>query len=337
MFNETTDYLRAENFNRSIEIALRGNFNKEEAIMRVTRRLAACPEGVLYIRKSDKGVSFYTLDDEGRQKYLRKDSELLYGLARRKYLELLLRNLQEVNFRSGTRSKKQEALLVKLQNLIERYDAGNLDLAEIVLTSAQCHWYRSRFFQKRNNTTYENDGLEISRQRTSSGELVRSKSERDIGEALEHYAIPYHYEERLQIDVTELVNGLQKHLAEKGQLDGPLFHYNGYICVWNVPKEFEWMNAPGSLWKTYDDRTGSVTIYVDFNYKFAAGDIGVWEHEGLCTQPRYRMNASERIFVIRSLGVVKAENMLFTFEDDVNERTKLYEIVERDILPRVWF
>ena len=338
MFNETTDYLRAENFNRSIEIALRGRFNKEEAIMRVTRRLAACPEGTLYIRRDRENVAFYVRID-GKQKYVPKNSEQLYWLARRKYLELLLKAL-ELTGRDDERSKrKREETIAKIQETVTKFDQGKLNLSRIVMTQAQYNWYFGQYYKKsisrRGGELVGDNG--ISFQNTGQGEKVRSKSERDIGNALEYYGVPYHYEERLVMDVRHLVDSLRKYLAEEGKLMEPLFDYYEGSCHWNVPPEFEWMNSRGSLWRTYNDAAGTVTIYTDFRFLFVDHHVGIWEHEGNIEDFIYRTNAGERLMIMLMTGNVGWGDLTVTYERDVNNANTLNMIIEESIVPRLWF
>jgi len=51
----------------------------------------------------------------------------------------------------------------------------------------------------------------------------------------------------------------------------------------------------------------------------------------------YRCNASERIAVMKYTGVTSRNNFLETYEHDIDTPEKLINIIERTILPRLWF
>ena len=198
-----TGYITAASFNRSIEIALYKHFNVEAAIARVNRRIAHCQEGRLYVGK-DRGYTVFFEIVNGHHKYLRKKSERTNDLARRKYLELLLQILDLTDSHVAKDIIRRVSLIEKLQRLILSYEAGGLDISRIVLTVAQQRWFFGNYHRKRLD-------MEIPHI-THSGVRVRSKSERDIGNMFEKYAIPYHYEEAISIKVLDLVNKLKASL-----------------------------------------------------------------------------------------------------------------------------
>ena len=97
------------------------------------------------------------------------------------------------------------------------------------------------------------------------------------------------------------------------------------------------MNATGSIWRTYDYRTGKVTLYNDFRFLFADDTFGFLEHEGLLDDFAYRSNANERCSVMLMTGAVKPENLVKTTETQVNDDTVLEDMIATQILPRLWF
>lgn len=322
-------YINAANFNKSIVIALNNSFDKAAAVKHVKDHISHTKPAVLYIKKSNSMVVFYESLDNNRQKYLSKKSPELYDLARRRYLLLLLQILQLTYPASSKLSNRRRKLIVKLQTLIETYDKANLDIARIVLTGNQYKW----FFGNYNMKNPPDDIVH----KTGNNTAVRSKSERDIGNGLEDLAIIYHYEEKQSVYVLPLVQKLEMALRSNGELQGNICYEKDGICHWRVPVYLRWMNAPGSIWKTYNFRTGKLTIYNDFKIMLADSDIIVWEHEGLCDDFIYRCNASERVFVLSYTSTVPLKNLIFSYESDVSNKQVLKKIIEDRILSRLWF
>ena len=154
--------------------------------------------------------------------------------------------------------------------------------------------------------------------------------------------MPLHYEEAMWIYVKPLVDELLRDLIEeqflpKGADDRQLYDWRGNYIRWNVPAKLEWMNAPGSIWRTYDSRTGCIRIHPDFTIMLADGGLLLWEHEGLLTNFVYRMNAGERASIMRLAGNIPRERLIETLEAQANDRQELEQIVETRVLPCLWF
>ena len=222
-----------------------------------------------------------------------------------------------------------ESLIDNLADLIYLFQAGNLDIARIVMSATQYKWYTSNFFQKKNDSS--NSRL------TNNGVKVRSKSEQDIGNIAEKYGAFFHYEERMRVDVKELVISLSDSLAKANWPVSNLYYYDKRTCRWNVPEVLEWMNSRGSIWSAYDGKTGKITIYTDFKFMLADNEIIVWEHSGLADKFKYRCNASEREYVLEYTKTVKRSNYISTFEDDIATDDCILQIIKEKILPRLWF
>ena len=172
---------------------------------------------------------------------------------------------------------------------------------------------------------------------TTSGIVTRSKSEQRWGSRFELFGMPYRYEMRVKVNVADFVNELEEELKERCLLDGMLFYYIGNECIWNVPPEYSWMNEKGSIWKTYDSLTNEITIYPDFIFKLRDGSLLVWEHEGMALKYRYRCNASERIFILRESGKFAEQNLVFTFERDVNDKQEMDRLIMTHLIPQILF
>ena len=289
------------------------------AVTRLTNTINRLPKGRLQIVHSHKGVSFYLKD-----KYLRKQTELVYSLARKRYCETLLQVI--------TSDKNREKAFETLEELIRDFTQGNLNLARILLTPQQYKWFYGRYEKKPFPREQTAEVLTI-----PQGDTVRSKSEQQIGIELHNYAVPCHYEEDLYLNVQKLVRSLKSELQERNQFPKTLYTYRGYTCVWNVPAEYSWMNAPGSIWRSYDDRTGCVQIYPDYTIMLADGSLLYWEHEGMLYQFRYRNNALERVEIIRLSGQIPRTRIIKTDEPEANDKEALREIIRSGILPYLWF
>lgn len=329
-------HISAEAFEKSIRTSLSLAFDYDAACRRVAGRLNNLPEGNIYIRKDRNQTAFYEIEHK-KQKYLSKKSDRTYLLARKKYLEKLQKILDIIRLHRSPLSEADscdyysdiEPLKDELVNLIYSFSAGNLDVARIVMTPAQYKWYTGKFIQKKNDYSVS---------RTTNNDIhVRSKSEQDIGNIAEELGAFYHYEERMRIDVRELVQSLSESLKKANIPISRLYNYNNNSCHWNVPIALEWMNSSGSIWRAYNDRTGKITIYNDFKFMLADSEIIIWEHSGLADKFKYRCNASEREYVLEYTKTVRRSNYINTFEDDIKTDAYIIQIIKEKILPRLWF
>ena len=242
----------------------------------------------------------------------------------------MLIDILRLSYSNSFRDNKRRTLLIdRLKDFICACERGNLDIAKIVLTSKQYKWFRGQFRQK---------SIDPAKALTTAGGLhVRSKSERDIANVTEAFAVPFHYEEQTSIYVHDFVIQLEDKLKRENRLRGPLYSFRGGSVHWNVPPELEWMNAPGSIWKTYYPPTGKITIHNDFTVMPADDEVVIWEHEGLMGDFIYRANASERASVMKYTGTVSKGNLIETYEHDIDTPEKIAAIIEEHILPRLWF
>ena len=315
---------------RSLRCALENHMNPRVSLQRIRGMLAHLPSETLHIRHYKGSINYYEYVDS-KMKYLTKGSDRLYLLARKRYLTELLRTL-EVAATKESDPEKWEKQFEKLAKLIRQYAKGNLDVARIVLTNKQYKWLTRQFHQKPKPARGNSTPLT-----TDSGETVLSKSEQNIGNALWHYAVPNHYEEQLQINIMSLVSELESELADAMPQNGNLFYFRAGTCYWNVPEQLQFMNAPGSVWHTFNFRTGCITIHPDFTIMLVDGSLLYFEHEGLLIQFRYRANATERIAIMRICGGVDTDHLIQTTEDESNDRQRLEAIIQRQIIPRIWF
>lgn len=320
---------------RSLHAAIHKTSDYSSACARLRNRLRPFPKESLHISHQHGGVYFYC-----NGKYLRKKSTTLYSLARKRYCDTLLNVLTLFSQAPPVRSPEKQdhwdrcdAALANLDDLIRDFADGNLQLERILLTQEQYAWYTSRY-RKKPFPRIASQDRELT---IPYGDRVLSKSEQNIGYTLWDFAVPCHYEEQLQIDVKELVSSLRIEMQRQAPPGWQLFCYQGGSCYWNVPEEMAWMNAPGSLWRTYDSRTGCICIHPDYTIMLADGSLLFWEHEGLMTNFVYRANAGERTNIMRLAGNIPRERLIETLEPQANDRQALERIVETRVLPCLWF
>ncbi len=345
--------INSENFKRSIDVALANIPNCQQSIKTIQGILANMPKENLVYAHSKGYIAFRETFGK-KQESIRRTSERAYILARKRYLKLLLEilELSDINsekymhlsrFAAG---EKKETLIKEMHQLIEIYEQANLDIARIVMTSKQYKWYTSKFKSKRIESELK----------TNAGISTRSKSERSIGNTLEKWAAFYHFEEQLQINVRFLVNSLRQYLQKQNFAFRSLSYESRGTTYWNVPEELQWMNAVGSVWRTYNSRTGMITIYPDFSFLFASAKKLCWEHEGLMDDFMYRCNSTERISIIRLQSILEDSkytnssknsegpaspilipNVITSFEQEIRKDSAIEQIVLTQIVPFLWF
>ena len=171
---------------------------------------------------------------------------------------------------------------------------------------------------------------------------MRSIAEREIINTYDEYAVPLHYEEQQFIYVKPLIDRLFEDLVDSGFMGrgahfSQLYDFLDNRIHWNVPAELELMNAPGSIWKTYYPPRGTITMHPDIKIILADNSVFLHEHEGMMDKFIYRFNASERSAILKYTGTIRPENLLETYENDIDMPEKRAAIVERCVLPRLWF
>ena len=315
---------------RSIRSAFEITIDPSNSIRSIRKAISRYPSGRIYILHDNGYVTFYERID-GKKKRVKKDSDRIYQLARKRYLIELVETLIAARD-TGVGTPRFEEKFGKLAELIKDFSKGNLDLARIAFTPKQYKWFAGNYIRKKITV-----GPEASPLRIPYGNIVRSKSEQVIGRELWNHAVPCHYEERLMINVRSIVESMISGLKKEGWSEKNLFYYRGGVCYWNVPKELHFINAPGSLWHTYDYKSGCVVIYPDFTIMLADGTLLYWEHEGLMDKIVYRINAVDRIFVMRSAGGINPPEIIETEERDSTNIEALGEIIKTRVIPGLWF
>jgi len=325
--------LTANAFCKSIEIALDHPPDVNKSLTQIQKSLNRLPDKRLLVSTHKGKISFLTVAD-GKRKYISKKSSILYSLARRRHQKTLSEILKLSDSNRKKDHIRRDKLITDLKQFITTCELGNLDIARIVLTGNQYKWFTSRFIQKPID--------EAKAYKTARGLPVRSKSERDIINKYDDYAVPLHYEEQQTIYVKPLVDHLYDDLISegyfrKGSAVGRLYNFNGSSVFWNVPTDLEWMNAPGSIWKTYYPPRGTLKIHIDIKTMLADSSFLFHEHEGMMDDFHYRCHSSERSSILKYTGIVRPENFLETYEHTIDTTEKIIRLIEERIIPRLWF
>lgn len=132
---------------------------------------------------------------------------------------------------------------------------------------------------------------------TRDGIYTRSYSERDWGNIYHELWIPYQYEKRFLLDVTDLGD------IQRG------------VTVRN-----------GRLYKYY---------YPDFVLIMADGSFFIHEHLGLIDKKEYRDAVGERICAFQANNIVPPDRFLITTPDDVRDPRRFRQLLINKVCPLV--
>lgn len=237
-------------------------------IDKLKREMLRYPKGKLSIRKKT-GYVYYYIVNGSDEKAVHKNDKLLHLMARKTMInnelkarkvncEILNDALQRISVPIFNKSTEKQFLRLK-----------EIDNSEQILLSNEEYSWKTTC----NVNQYHSENLIY---KTSSGTMVRSKSERIIANALDKYQVIYIYE--------------------------PAF------CI------------------------GGKTIYPDFVILCKDGTIIIWEHFGLMDDETYHNKAMTKISDYRKCGFIQCKNLICTYEEDLQDETLIYDIIERFIL-----
>ncbi len=74
------------------------------------------------------------------------------------------------------------------------------------------------------------------------------------------------------------------------------------------------------------------TYYPDFMILRDDGTTVIWEHCGLMDDNDYAYKVLMKIKKYRSLGYVQTDNLIYTFEEDIEDMARIHEIIDRFIV-----
>lgn len=267
---------------------------EQEMLDCINAELKALPKGTLCLwqKKEKPDKTYFSLRNNGKNRGITHDVDLIYKLARSRYLSIVGPEVEadlainkrialEILERRKRLHKKDEYKQVR--DLLEEYAAAGLDIARITMTPEQYNWMHS--FYPSNEMNPEELIYE-----TYSGIKMRSKSERDIGNKLELYGIPYRYEQAMTLDI-----------------------------LWMDDEYGQALYSP----KTY---------YPDFLIMTFSGELIIWEHLGRVDLYNYRSHNMEKICAYRGCGEFDSRHLILTFESDLQKLDSLDEIIKNHIL-----
>ena len=175
-----------------LEIAI-----QEKLLAESENVLSKAPEGSLYIRERKRGISYYQVHKEkhnGRWKNVHKnisdEPNIINLLTEKKVAE--------------KRIIKCKANLKLLNNMLESFEACEFDAILKTLPgkyqSAE-KMHRDYLLNKWETAPFNQCPKDLKKHihETHMGELVRSKSEVIVANALYSYGIPFHYEEQFPL------------------------------------------------------------------------------------------------------------------------------------------
>lgn len=166
----------------------------KQEVDRLKQEQNSLPKGRLIIRRNRKWILFYKYMN-GQQKGITKDKVLIYQLARRQYITLLIELLEEFidDMNCDLSFLPFSKLIAEIDILFKRFERGNLDMDRITMTPNQYIWNSDRESKKptrRDELIYP----------TTGRIYMRSKSEQMLGNLLERLHIPYRYESPVRIN-----------------------------------------------------------------------------------------------------------------------------------------
>ena len=206
---------------------------EKQRIRRIRTEIKDLPKGTLYLNSS-RGKPYFLHVIGSTRRSISQDQELLYTLARKRYLLLLLKDheqlLSQIRWltRKDDRCGKPRGNIGSLtRQLLRKYGEAGLDVLRITCSKEQYLWAKRSYYSNPVNPServFE----------TYSGVKVRSKSERRIGNELELHGIPYRYEPGVQFDVSwmEGVNGAAQGKYKNYFPDFLILTATGEYIVW---------------------------------------------------------------------------------------------------------
>ena len=163
------------------------------------KELDTLPEGSLYCSFRNGKPYFYRALD-GTRVGITGDNDLVYKLARKKYLGKMMAEQGRVIRNMARNRIKGKRTASPVDKLIDYYISMNMDIARITCTEEHYRWMKSPY----RKNPYNRQELTFT---TYSGVDVRSKSEQAIGNILETRGIPYRSEQEMIVPVGWM-NGL---------------------------------------------------------------------------------------------------------------------------------
>lgn len=166
--------------------------SKAQLLNKLNEELRTIGVGTLNVT-SKNGKQYFIEYKNGRQRGISRNLDRVYELARREYLIKKLAALEKelkILVRNELRAEGCAGIDIE-GNIIKKY--SGLDFARIIYSEEELSWYRNR----ESENPYMREHLIYA---TESGNLMRSKSERFIGDFLEGKQRVYRYEPKISIE-----------------------------------------------------------------------------------------------------------------------------------------
>lgn len=241
------------------------------------------PRGSLTVNRQPRGIVYYEKGKGRKARGITRNKARVYQLARRAYLDRKVKELQRIaDALHDIRDMRQSAA-----DYIGGLEDTGLDPGKIAWSQKQ----REGTTAGGRNPAYPEELI----YETNGGVLVRTKSEQALGNLYEELGIPYAYECRLPLEVTEMKD-----------LEG--------VRISN-----------GRAFKSY---------YPDFTIFLADGTTMIHEHLGRIDLEPYRYKTSERI-VAMTLNGLPTDRLLLTYEKDMADLKGFRRVLEERVLPFV--
>lgn len=192
-------------------------YEQKKILEQYTRDLNKCLDGNLaYCQNGEKKIYYHTYkeNERYRRETIGNDSDMIKSLARREYLSLSIKALEnnikvlekaEKAMMAGDIDHLKELMQKAYRGLPDEYFFGSGTGTESIYqiagteeaTKRHIDWGKEPY----EKSTYRPEKLRLP---TSAGYKVRSKSEQHIVEQLVNYGVPHRYEQILRIgeDVT---------------------------------------------------------------------------------------------------------------------------------------
>ena len=192
-------------------------YEQKKMLEQYTRDLNKCLDGNLaYCQNGEKKIYYHTYKENERycRETIGNDSDMIKSLARREYLSLSIKALEnnikvlekaEKAMMAGDIDHLKELMQKAYRGLPDEYffgsETGTGSIYQIAgaeeATKRHIDWGKEPY----EKSTYRPEKLRLP---TSAGYKVRSKSEQHIVEQLVNYGVPHRYEQILRIgeDVT---------------------------------------------------------------------------------------------------------------------------------------
>ena len=187
-------------------------YEQKKMLEQYTRDLNKCLNGNLaYCQNGEKKIYYHTYKENGRycRETIRNESDMIKSLARREYLTLSIKALEnnikvlekaEKAMMAGDIDHLKELMQKAYRSLPDEYFFDSVSVGGSIYQIAGAEEALKRHIEW-GKEPYEISNYKPERRRlpTSAGYKVRSKSEQHIVEQLVNYGVPHRYEQVLRI------------------------------------------------------------------------------------------------------------------------------------------